>query len=175
MKEENKNLKIRIQALILSGFIVILLFPLVAIFVSLFIDSILSLPFVLPFPFNIYLGIIFLIVGAFWAGWSNIDIFRKGNGTPIPLKNTQTTTLVVKGPYKYCRNPMVFGYILIWIGLGFLFNSYFLLIGFSLIVTLLLVAFVKLWEEKDLEKRFRKSYVEYKKTVSFLFPLPRKK
>jgi protein-S-isoprenylcysteine O-methyltransferase Ste14 len=70
---------------------------------------------------------------------------------------------------------MVFGYILIWVGLGFLFNSYTLLLGFSLLVAALLILFVKIWEEKDLESRFGDSYRDYKNRVSFLIPIPPKR
>jgi len=33
---------------------------------------------------------------------------------------------------------------------------------------------VKLWEEKNLEKRFGESYRNYKSQISFLIPLPEK-
>ncbi len=61
-----------------------------------------------------------------------------------------------------------------WVGLGFSFNSIFLLLGFTLIVTIILIILVKVWEEKNLEKRFGTSYIEYKSKVSFLIPLPSK-
>jgi len=61
-----------------------------------------------------------------------------------------------------------------WVGLGFLFNSIFLLLGFTLIITIFLIIVVKVWEEKNLEKRFGTSYIEYKSKVSFLIPLPSK-
>ncbi|MFX1391601.1 MAG: methyltransferase family protein [Promethearchaeota archaeon] len=165
----------RILALVFSGIYVVIILPILGVLVSLYLDSIAGLPKFLPFPINVIIAIIVLIFGFFWALWSNLEIFHSGKGSPVPLKGTQTVMLVIKGPYKYTRNPMVFGYILIWIGLGFLFNSIFLLFGFSLLITLLLIVFVKLWEEKNLEKRFGNSYSEYKKRVSFLIPLPSKK
>ena len=70
---------------------------------------------------------------------------------------------------------MIFGYVLIWVGFGFFFNSYILILGFSLLVAILLIIFVKTWEEKDLEKRFGDSYRDYKKKVSFIFPMPPKR
>jgi len=91
---------------------------------------------------------------------------------PVPREGTQTRRLVTSGAYRYTRTPMVFGYLLIWIGLGFLFNSLFHTIGVTSIVTAGLIAFVKLWEEKNLEKRFGEPYIQYKKKVSFLIPLP---
>ena len=165
----------RIGALIGSGILVIVIFPIIAIYVSLLIDTWFSFPKLIPEPYNFVVAAIFFAVGFFWAVWSNIDLFRKGEGTPVPREETQTRKLVVNGAYKYTRNPMVFGYILIWIGLGLAFNSLFLTFGIASIVTILLVALVKLWEEKNLEKRFDQPYVEYKKKVSFLIPWPPKK
>ncbi|MFX0000341.1 MAG: methyltransferase family protein [Candidatus Hermodarchaeota archaeon] len=129
--------------------------------VSLYIDSLFNFPKFVPIPINMIIAIILLVNGFFWAIWSNIELYRRGKGSPVPLKGTHTTVLVIKGPYKYTRNPMIFGYILIWIGLSFLINSIFLLLGFTLIIIILLIIFVKVWEEKNLEKRFGNSYTEY--------------
>ena len=173
--EQSRNLKIRVFALIWSGILVLIIFPGLGTLSSLLIDSFLGIPTILPFPINIIIGIVILIPGFFWSLWANIDLFWKGKGSPIPLKDSETKILVIAGPYKYCRNPMVFGYVLIWVSLGFLFDSYTLLLGFSLLVSLLLILFVKIWEEKDLESRFGDSYREYKNKVSFLIPLPPKR
>ncbi|MHA2398427.1 MAG: methyltransferase family protein [Promethearchaeota archaeon] len=173
--DKSNNQRLRIFAVIWSGILVIIVLPIIGISVSLFLDYILGLPRILQPPINTYIGIPILIFGFFWAIWANLDIFRRGKGSPVPLKDTQTIVLVVKGPYKYCRNPMIFGYIFIGIGLGFFCNSYFLLIGFSIIITSLLIVLVKFWEENNLEERFGDSYREYKKKVSLLIPLPPKK
>jgi len=138
--------------------------------VSLYIDGFYGLPQLIPYPFNLIVGLLIMINGFFWGIWSNVELYKRGEGSPIPLKDTQTIKVVISGPYKYCRNPMIFGYMLIWIGLGLMFNSFFLTIGFTLIITLLLIIAVKFWEEKDLEKRLGNDYIEYKKDVSFIIP-----
>ncbi|MFW9828609.1 MAG: methyltransferase family protein [Candidatus Thorarchaeota archaeon] len=175
MVEKNKRKIKRILALIISGVFVVIILPIIGVYVSLFLDSTFKFPQIVIFPINLIIAIIVMIIAFIWAIWSNFELYHSGKGSPVPLKGTQTMTIVSKGPYRYSRNPMVFGYILLWIGLGFLFNSIFLLIGFSLIITILLILIVKLWEEKDLESRFGNSYLEYKKKVSFLIPLPPKK
>jgi protein-S-isoprenylcysteine O-methyltransferase Ste14 len=159
----------------LSGIYVVIILPIIAIYVSFFVDSLINVPWIIPFPINLIIAIIAFIVGFFWAIWSNVSLFKKGEGSPVPLKETQTKVLVMEGPYKYTRNPMIFGYVLFWIGLGFLFKSVFLLVGFTLIITIALIIIVKLWEEKNLERRFGSSYIDYKSKVSFLIPLPPKK
>lgn len=174
--DKNYSRKIkRILALIISGVYLVIILPTIGILVSLYIDSLFNFPEFIPFPFNIIISILILINGFFWGIWSNFELYKRGKGSPVPLKGTHTLVLVIRGPYKYTRNPMVFGYILMWIGLGVLFNSIFLLSGFSLIITILLIIVVKVWEEKNLEKRFGNTYKEYKKKVSFLIPLPTKK
>ncbi|MFX1436345.1 MAG: methyltransferase family protein, partial [Promethearchaeota archaeon] len=143
----------RILALIISGIYVVILLPIIGILVSLFLDSLFGFPEIIPFPVNIMVAVIFLVFGFFFAIWSNFEIYKTGKGSPVPLKGTHTTELIIKGPYKYSRNPMVFGYILFWLGLGFLFNSIFLIIGFTVLITVLLIILVKLWEEKNMIER----------------------
>jgi protein-S-isoprenylcysteine O-methyltransferase Ste14 len=174
-KEKDVRKIRRILALILSGFVVIILLPLISVLGSQFLNFYLHLPEITPYPLNVIIASVILLIGFFWAGWSNIELFNTGKGSPIPLKDTQTTVLVIKGPYKYTRNPMVFGYILIWVGLGFLFNSYIILIGFTCLIFLFLIIFIKFWEERNLEQRFGQSYADYKKKVSMIIPLPMKK
>jgi len=174
-KEEKIRNRKRIIVLIVSGIYVIIILPIIGIFISLYIDAFFGFSILITTPFNIVIAVIFLVVGFFWAIWANVEIYRMGQGTPVPFKEIQTRNLVIRGPYKYTRNPMVFGYILIWIGMGFFLNSLFLTLGFTSIITILLIVLIKLWEEKNLEKRFGESYVEYKKKISFIIPLPRKK
>ena len=174
---ENKKLsrkKKRILVLIGSGIYVIIILPIIGIFFSLLMDNLLNLPKIIPPPYNLVVAPIIIIVGFFWAIWSNIEIYKRGSGSPVPFKDTHTLSVVVSGPYKYTRNPMVFGYVLIWIGLGILINSFFLTVGFSLIILILLILVVKLWEENNLEKRFGDEYLEYKKNVSFIIPFLKK-
>jgi protein-S-isoprenylcysteine O-methyltransferase Ste14 len=175
MNEVQTKLKFRIIALIWSGILVLIIFPSLATWGALLIDSYFIVPKITSFPINIIIGIVIWIPGFFWSIWANVDLFRRGKGSPVPLKASETKILVITGPYRYSRNPMIFGYVFIWVGFGFFFNSYTLLLGFSLLVTFLLVIFVKTWEEKDLEKRFGDSYRKYKNEVSFLIPLPPKK
>ena len=174
-KEKDLRKIKRTFTLVWSGCLFIIILPLISFIVSIYLNSYLNLPNVVFYPLNIIIGLLFLLIGFFWAGWSNIELYKTGKGTAVPLKHTQTTILVLKGPYKYTRNPMVFGYILIWVGLGFFFNSYVILIGFSSIVLVFLIIFIKSWEEKDLERRFGQSYLDYKKRVSMIIPLPPRK
>ena len=65
---------------------------------------------------NIILGGVMMIVGGFFAMWSIYAQLTRGRGTPLPLMPTQE--LLIRGPFAYCRNPMTFGTILAYLGLG---------------------------------------------------------
>jgi protein-S-isoprenylcysteine O-methyltransferase Ste14 len=86
------------------------------------------MPKIIPFSLNISVAILLLGIGFFFAIWSNFEMYRSDKGSPVPLKETHTAELVIKGPYKYSRNPMVFRYILFWIGLGFFLIQFFSLL-----------------------------------------------
>ena len=175
--QENNNSrhKKRVAVLIGSGILLVVILPFIAVIFSITIESLFSIPKLIPIPFNIIIGLILLPIGFYWSLWANIALYKIGDGSPVPLKDTQTIKLVIVGPYKYSRNPMVFGYLILWFGLGFIFNSIILLFGFTFSITLALILFVKIWEENNLEKRFGKSYLDYKALVSFIIPLPRAK
>ena len=173
--ENKENKEKRIIALIGSGIFVLIILPLIGIIIALFIDNIFRLPQLVVFPINLIVAIPIVVCGFFWGMWSNYELYKVGEGSPIPRKDIHTIKVVTSGPYKYCRNPMIFGYIFLWIGLGLLFNSFFLTFGISIIVTLLLVLTVKLWEEKHLEKLFGEEYEKYKDNVPFMIPRKKKK
>jgi protein-S-isoprenylcysteine O-methyltransferase Ste14 len=99
-----------------------------------------------------------LIVGASLPGlWAAIDFARKGQGTPLPLDETQQ--LVVTGPYKFVRNPMQLSGVLVALILAAAFDSIYLWIyAVDLIIILELL---RPWEERNLLRRFGMAYAEY--------------
>ncbi|MHC1590541.1 MAG: methyltransferase family protein [Candidatus Helarchaeales archaeon] len=172
---DEKRKKNRTLVLIFGGTIFLVVLPLIFIFSSLFLDSVFNVPPVFIFPLNLLVGIPCTAFGFAWGLWSNVYLFRKGSGSPVPTRHTETAYLVDSGPYKYCRNPMIFGTAFIYAGVGILLDALFLILVFTPAFFLLLVFYVKFIEEKGLEKRFGDSYLEYKKRTSFIIPLPRKK
>ena len=90
-----------------------------------------------------------------------------GKGTPSPYSPTKI--LVATGIYKLVRNPMTIGVWSVLIGEAVLFMSVGILIYFVIILVASII-FVEKWEEDDLEKRFGKSYREYKKNVPRWLP-----
>ena len=76
--------------------------------------------------------------------------------------------MVESGPYKIIRNPMYSGLILFF-GVSILANYSFL--RFSVFIALTIVLVMKIYmEESFLEKRFGKTYTNYKKNTFRLIP-----
>ena len=90
-----------------------------------------------------------------------------GKGTLAPWSPTQK--LVVKGPYRYCRNPMISGVLFILLGETLALNSVNILIIAGLFFIINTVYFI-LMEEPDLHSRFGKEYETYKKNVPRWIP-----
>ena len=122
-------------------------------------------------------GAIFVLIGAVFMVWSNIDMVKIGRGCPTDGFNIalgeRTKKLIVQGPYKYTRNPMLFGTFVFYVGLALLFNSYS-----ALIVPIVFISYmvwhVKKFEEPRLYNDFKDEYVEYKKRTPLLFPKSKK-
>jgi protein-S-isoprenylcysteine O-methyltransferase Ste14 len=82
----------------------------------------------------------------------------QGLGTPAPVAPPQH--LVVTGLYRYVRNPMYVAVSLLIFGQGLLFGSVRLL-EYGLVVWLGFFAFVVLYEEPALRRKFGKEYEEF--------------
>lgn len=124
----------------------------------------------LPRPLQVtgrLLGTILGVIGWPLALWSVVDQFTRGRGTPVPVMATQA--LLVDGPYRYSRNPMALGTILAYLGIAVYYGAqkiaYRVLLGAGL-----LMLYVKLFEEQEMEARFGRAYVDYKAQTPFLFP-----
>jgi protein-S-isoprenylcysteine O-methyltransferase Ste14 len=114
------------------------------------------------------LGIAFIV-------WSNLWLFFVGKGGPADWFGTQISPrsqhLVTSGPYRYTRNPMMFGALSFYLGLAVFFNS---AICLGLVAALSVGAsiYLKAVEEKRLLRDFGDAYEQYRKSVSMLVPLP---
>lgn len=116
--------------------------------------------------------------GLFFTIWSNLDLFRKGKGGPTDVFNVEisprTQQLVTNGPYRYSRNPMVFGVNSMYFSIAIFTNSLASLLFCSLFL-IAIILYIKLTEEKRLLRDFGKEYAEYKKKVSMIIPFPKRK
>lgn len=115
----------------------------------------------------IWLSLPFFITGFILAFTSVKLFFSRGNGTPAPWNPPKE--LVIKGPYKHVRNPMICGAIFILIGESLVFGSFPLLV-WTILFFLMNAVYFPLFEEKALEKKFGKEYTDYKNNVPRWLP-----
>lgn len=105
----------------------------------------------------------------FWT-WTVTLFDRIGNGTLAPWD--PPGRLVVRGPYRHVRNPMITGIFAILAGEAIAGRSWPLLAWFAVFVTAQAIV-VPLWEEPQLERRFGPDYREYRDHVPRWVPRPR--
>jgi protein-S-isoprenylcysteine O-methyltransferase Ste14 len=157
----------RLIALLVAGSLVIIVLPILLLRAASSLDQRLLLPrYAYGLP-NYLLGGIIAAIGFFFSMWSVQIQFTRGRGTPIPVIAAQK--LVVGGPFEYCRNPMSFGIFLFYGGIGIWVGSISAIV-IVLLFAILLVAYIKVFEEKELETRLGNEYSKYKRDTPFLIP-----
>ena len=139
----------------------------IAVILSVLVDRWLGWNLSVPNPLRWSLVIIFMVCGTPMVIWTILRFFR-ALGTPVPFNPPQV--FVTDGLYKYIRNPMHLGWTLVLIGLSLWLVSFTMLVIFLPLFVIIHVLYLKLIEEKELEKKFGQSYVDYKKRVPMFFP-----
>jgi protein-S-isoprenylcysteine O-methyltransferase Ste14 len=122
-----------------------------------------------PFYFKL-VGIAIGIVGLVLFFYTVILFRLIGKGTLAPWSKKQK--LVVEGPYRYCRNPMISGVLFVLIAEGLWFFSTAILLwalAFFAINTL----YFLFAEEPALERAFGDEYRQYKRRVPRWIPRPK--
>jgi protein-S-isoprenylcysteine O-methyltransferase Ste14 len=114
---------------------------------------------------NIIIGILFIFLGGVLAFWTIFPQIKLASGTPFPMLPTKR--LLIVGPFKYCRNPMTLGTLMAYAGIAVIVGSVASLL-FVVLFAMVLTAYIKLVEEKELELRFGTEYVDYKKVTPFI-------
>ncbi|MBN2588073.1 MAG: isoprenylcysteine carboxylmethyltransferase family protein [Candidatus Fermentibacteraceae bacterium] len=114
-----------------------------------------------------YLGLVPLALGACIALWCVMEFVVRGRGTPAPFD--PPVQLVCQGPYRYVRNPMYIGMLLVLAGEAVLMSSLFVLF-YALLLWIASHLFVVFWEEPRLRRRFGENYADYLKTVRRWLP-----
>ena len=107
-------------------------------------------------------GIALIAVGLVLVSWTVALFARIGKGTLAPWD--PTSRLVVVGPYRHVRNPMISGVLAVVLGEAALFGSVPLLLWFGAVFAVNAIYF-PLVEEPGLRKRFGKDYEAYSAAV----------
>ena len=164
--------KQRFIALIPEIIFFLIIIPILLFLLPFYIDIWFNISRIIFEPVNLIIAILFAIIGFIFALWTIFVQFTLGKGTPAPMMPTQK--LVKTGPYIYCRNPMYFGALILYLGVVILTGS-ISSFGIFAIRTFLIIIYIKYIEEKELELRFGKDYIDYKKNTPFFIPLIWKK
>jgi len=117
--------------------------------------------------FSLILAILFIAIGLAVMFVTISSFIKIGKGTLAPW--TPTKRLVIAGPYKYVRNPMIMAVLVILLGEALALRSQNILIWAGTFFVVNTIYFI-LFEEPNLEQRFGNDYQEYKRNVSRWLP-----
>jgi protein-S-isoprenylcysteine O-methyltransferase Ste14 len=113
------------------------------------------------------LGVVLIAAGAAILVRCIVDFARIGRGTLAPVDPPRT--LVVRGLYRYVRNPMYVGVLAILLGEAALFRA-LVLLEYTAIWFACVHLFVVLYEEPALQRQFDGSFEQYRRSVRRWFP-----
>lgn len=165
---ENENSKRtdipNLMALILGLFFWIILLPLVHAGIPWFIASLghsYGWRDGRPSNWNL-LGLIPVAMATICLIWLMILHFSR---IPKRVKLERTPTyLLIRGPYRFSRNPMYLAELMLWLGWSIFYGSIAVLVGFLIMAPVMNYRVIPR-EEHDLEARFGDAYREYKEKV----------
>lgn len=125
--------------------------------------------------FSVMRAVAFIVLAVIGLGlsiWSIVYMRNVGKGNPMDAFNHEvaprTSELMTEGPYAICRNPMLLGVIVYYLGFVILFWSAGAVIVF--VIYVLIMSFQVFSEEKRLEKDFGEEYARYKQKTKRIIP-----
>ena len=120
-----------------------------------------------PGQIGFWVALLAAIIGLGLGVWTVTLLMKFGQGTPAPWDPPQK--LVVRGPYRYVRNPMITGVVLMLFAEALLFQSWPIAV-WMMVFFIGNAIYFPLVEEKGLEKRFGDAYRVYKAHVPRWIP-----
>ena len=113
------------------------------------------------------IGFLPMVLGVAIYSWCAWDFATAGQGTPAPIDAPKR--LVVRGLYRFVRNPMYVGVLTVLFSESIAFRSTRIL-TYAIVVFVFINLMVVLYEEPALKRKFGGSYQEYLKTVPRWIP-----
>jgi len=169
MNEDKKM----ILGYIAGGLLVLVLVPSIIYIITSLFDNVYRLELIHNSVIKWIIIILLLVIGLIYGIWSVIIQNTVGKGGPLEIGNIEispkTKNLVVSGPYRNTRNPMLFGTFSLYLAFAIYINSITSVVLVCVIFILMLTFVVKM-EEKRLLKDFGDQYEEYRKKVSMFIP-----
>ena len=117
-----------------------------------------------------YLGLPLILIGAAGLLGCIWQFFSEGHGTLAPIDAPKE--LVVRGLYKYVRNPMYVSVATILVGEAIVFDSTVIIIE-AVFFMVLAYLFVVFYEEPSLRRQFGEAYEKYSYRVGRWIPRSR--
>jgi protein-S-isoprenylcysteine O-methyltransferase Ste14 len=133
---------------------------LIFIVIAYFLGRLVPLPFVVPLALR-YVGLVMTFVG-FLLGMGAFNEFRKSRTTLDP--HGSVTKLVTSGIYRFTRNPIYLGFLLMVIGVPLNFGLYWGIVMAPFYIIVMNRLIIER-EENYLEKKFKNTYTNYKSQV----------
>ena len=115
------------------------------------------------FDYQASVSVLLVIVGLSCA-LPSYRLFARNKTTISPLTPSETSVLKTQGMYRYSRNPMYLGLLLLIIAATIWFGTWFGII-ISVFFILLINILQIIPEEEALLQIFGEEYLEYKKKV----------
>ena len=113
------------------------------------------------------------LAGLLFAGASGLGLWSAGvmvfggGGTPLPT--AAAPRLVVRGPYRFVRNPMALAGIVQGLAVGWAWGSVWVLV-YAVLGGVLWHVGARPVEERDLAERFGEDYERYRRRVGLWLP-----
>ncbi len=118
-------------------------------------------------PVTRSLGGLLVLTGLPMLAWTIREFSRGGQGTLAPWDPARK--LVIRGPYRHVRNPMISAVMAILFGQALLLNSLCQLV-WAMFFSLGNVLYIPRSEEPGLERRFGDEYRRYERHVPRWLP-----
>jgi protein-S-isoprenylcysteine O-methyltransferase Ste14 len=118
-------------------------------------------------PVTAVVGAVIVAAGLALVVWTVTLFVKVGRGTLAPWN--PTARLVVRGPYRYVRNPMITGVGTILAGQALFFRSWAIALELA-VFGLVNAIYFPLVEEPGLRRRFGSEYEEYRARVPRWLP-----
>lgn len=112
-------------------------------------------------------AVIIGLTGIFIQLWAIFFFQKIGKGTPIP--SFAPWILVTKGPYKWVRNPINIGELMLLFSFSLWFMSITLFI-YSILAAVAFQVFIVAYEEPKLKNNFGEEYIRYASQVHRWIP-----
>jgi protein-S-isoprenylcysteine O-methyltransferase Ste14 len=115
---------------------------------------------VVPRPYN-FGGAVPIVIGLSLVGWPAL-MFRRARTTIKPFR--ESTTLITSGPFRFSRNPIYVGLVLVLLGFAILLGSLTPFVVVPMFAILIDRVFI-VREERMLSEAFPDDYEDYCRRV----------